>query len=221
MVFINCTPKDVDTYYYKRQGFDDRGWGCVYRCAQTVMATLGYAQHDPEVRMPDGNKLKLLMPHIPDMMYVLGVPHSASPKQMWIEPKQVRDLLVHYCGPRRSLGHRTTQGLTWEPRLIGFGVAANQDLLLRTSREDFDTEYADWRPFHNDVVRHLRRHESPVVLDDGTSGMCVTGFRGTLGSASGEYFMVDPHATGSGLQFKTESVHEYYTRRRMVMALVS
>jgi len=32
----------------------------------------------------------------------------------------------------------------------------------------------DWRPFHNDVVRHLRNHESPVVVDDGISGLCVT-----------------------------------------------
>ena len=32
----------------------------------------------------------------------------------------------------------------------------------------------DWRPFHNDVVRHLRNHESPVVVDDGISSLCVT-----------------------------------------------
>ena len=208
MVFIDCTPNATDTYYYGRQQFDDRGWGCVYRSAQTTLATLGYARGERP------------MPHVLDMMSVLGVDVHEAPGQMWIEPKQVRDLLIEYSGPLHRHGQQTTQQLTWHPRLIGIGVAGNTHLLRRTVPGDFGTTYSDWRLFHNDVVRHLRNHDSPVVVDDGISGLCVTGFRGEIGSGSGEYLLVDPHVTVPGTQFRTVPVTEFYNTP-MMMALVS
>ena len=208
MVFIECTPAPGDTYYYGCQRLDDRGWGCVYRCAQTTMATMGYAVHERA------------MPGIPDMMTTLGVPlQAARVRDLWIEPKQVRDLLLEYCGPKRDSTHHTSERLTWSPRLIGLGIKS--DHLLRTSMDDFDTLYQRWLPFHIEVVRHLRERNSPVVIDDGTTGLCITGLRGPLGSPGGTYLVVDPHVTAPGTQFREIPVVEFYARTPMQMALVS
>ena len=92
----------------------------------------------------------------------------------------------------------------------------------RTAVSDFDAVYGEWVQFHNAVVRHLRVHETPVVIDDGVTGLCISGFRGTIGDPTGGiYLIVDPHVTVPGTQLREIRVEDLYTRAPMMMAVVA
>ena len=71
-------PQHVITpYYYGCDGFQDTGWGCVYRCVQTILRALD-----------------LNVPSLPGMMKQLNVPHTpADPTRMWIEPSDAQTLI--------------------------------------------------------------------------------------------------------------------------------
>lgn len=57
-------------YYYGCDGFRDEGWGCVYRCIQAMLHTLGKE-----------------VPSLPSMMRTLNIDHTPDdPTAMWIEP---------------------------------------------------------------------------------------------------------------------------------------
>ena len=64
-------------YYYSCDGYNDEGWGCVYRCAQAMLHTLGET-----------------VPSLPDMMSQLGIAYTPeNVKLMWIEPIDVKQLV--------------------------------------------------------------------------------------------------------------------------------
>ena len=66
-------------YYYGCDGFRDEGWGCVYRCIQAMLHTLG-----EEVLS------------LPSMMRTLGIDHAPqNPTSMWIEPVDAKTFLVN------------------------------------------------------------------------------------------------------------------------------
>lgn len=57
-------------FYYGCDGFNDHGWGCVYRCLQSLLSRRGHA-----------------VPSLPVMMQQLGIALTPlRPRSMWIEP---------------------------------------------------------------------------------------------------------------------------------------
>jgi len=67
-------------FYYGCDGFNDFGWGCVYRCLQTLLHMRGHA-----------------VPSVPDIMAHLSIPlNPQSHRSMWIEPNDVRDLIPEH-----------------------------------------------------------------------------------------------------------------------------
>lgn len=195
MVFIDCSPDQQDTYYCGRD-VNDQGWGCVYRCAQTLMASM----------FPGSSVITL---H--DMIRLLEIDTTRGSRAMWIEPKQVIELLNAHCD------------LTWTPRLIGVGIKGNEKRMLRTTRSDFNVIYdvADVALFHNTIVRHLRLHNTPVVVDDGVTGLCISGYRGSFGDMHGVYIIIDPHMSVPGTQRYEMKVDDFYARAPMMMAVVA
>ena len=86
-------------FYYGCDGFNDFGWGCVYRCLQTL---LGIRRH--------------AVPSVPDIMAHLAIPlDRQNPRSMWIEPNDVRGLiperteLVIYAPNERVATRRMTR----------------------------------------------------------------------------------------------------------------
>ncbi len=69
--------QDPHLFYYGSDGFNDHGWGCVYRCLQSLLSRRGHP-----------------VPAIPDIMSHLSVPlQRDNPRSMWIEPKDVKTLV--------------------------------------------------------------------------------------------------------------------------------
>ena len=100
----NTEPQRSDRiYYYGCDGYDDFGWGCVYRNTQTVLARGGVP-----------------VPTIPKMMQTLGVPINRSHSRlMWIEPVDAKKLipwttrLIAYA-PDPSLARPRMARTTWD-----------------------------------------------------------------------------------------------------------
>ena len=195
MVYLNTVPDRL--FFYGVDGVQDHGWGCVYRAAQNLFAALDMRP----------------VPTIANMMDDLGVPGSATGRQRWIEPLQVKELLQLYC----ARGTLSLGG--YGPVLVG--LSPRPERMLRTQVSDMDRVHGDWRAFHADVMRHLEAAQVPVVVDDGVVGQCIAGFRGDpMDPATGDYILVDPHATGEGQQVRTTSVDRFYASAPMMMALV-
>ncbi len=72
----NCRIDTQKIYRYGSQGFDDYGWGCVYRNVQTLLA------------LSD-----LPVPSIPEMQTQLGIDPTLFGRNLWIEPVDVRQYL--------------------------------------------------------------------------------------------------------------------------------
>lgn len=180
-------------YFYGCDGVDDWGWGCVYRCAQTLLAAMGRP-----------------VPSLDQMMDMIGIDPAAAGRDRWIEPKQVRDL-VGTLRPRVALD------------LVGWIPSpAAVSRMRRTHLDDFDRIVGDWRYFHAAVVRHLRS-DLPCVCDDGVIGLCVVAFEGPDPEGpdgpegAGVYTLADPHAPRAPV--RTVSVSDFY-RAPMMMALM-
>ena len=97
-------------YYYNCDGFDDSGWGCVYRCLQTLLENLD--KDTPSVL----EIMKLL-----DMKYN---PHD-SLINMWIEPIDCVNVLKnHYKIDSKLICYKPT-------------ISNEHDRMNRTTNKDF------------------------------------------------------------------------------------
>lgn len=98
MMDFSVLPCEVDPYVYQdpRDELDDRGWGCVWRNAQTVIAAMGFSP-----------------PSLDQMMARLGIARTAGRpiQEYWIEPHQAQVVIEPY----------SAHGARLEARLYKFG----------------------------------------------------------------------------------------------------
>ena len=138
----------IRLFHYQCDGTDDRGWGCVWRCAQMLLGSILSADAP--------------VPTLRALMVDMGVDAADTrPAARWIEPKQVRTIVRRWVGPSPAFD------------LVVYNPVPAR--MLHTASRDFDRVHADRDSFHADVLCHLRSSAHPVVVDDGTYGYCIIG----------------------------------------------
>ena len=130
-----------NTYHYGDQGFNDYGWGCSYRNAQTVASALGHE-----------------VPTMEDLLGVYGLDRrKLAARKLWIEPPQVAFMLERLRGIRGSLAVYASESL----RQFEKGM-------LRTKVTDFPhTIEADPEGLLSFLDKHFVSSGGlPVIIDD-------------------------------------------------------
>ena len=150
-------------YGYGDGGFEDGGFGCSYRNAQTLLGALGIPEKD--------------IPSVREMMASLNVAFDRGRplSDMWIEPLQVRDLV-------RAMTGRKLRAL-----VVG-SLAVAESRMLRNVPEDYDDHVPVVEDLH-DLLRASLRGGVPVVVDDGIGSYIVLG----VADDGGGYVVGDPH----------------------------
>jgi hypothetical protein len=185
----------VSFHYYDCRGELDRGWGCTYRCLQTVLSCLPRdlsAAIERDVKNftcqytpVDGFTNRV--PRVVDIQNRLADIKSVEDKwrnsQRWIEPSHVADYLNSYGVPC----HYAT-----------FSLTAGPGAHPGTDAEHFALCAALWRHFSLDPVAQLSAcggvsqealnfvfpvppdtnftaFRTPIVCDDGVRTVCVCG----------------------------------------------
>ena len=150
-------------YGYGDNGFEDGGFGCSYRNAQTLLGALG---------VRDGE-----IPSVRDMMVSLGVEFDRGRplSDMWIEPLQIRDL-VHAIAGRRLRA------------LVAGSLPLAESRMLRNVPAQYDGHVPAVEDLHGMIRASLRRGV-PVVIDDGIGSYIVLG----VADDGGGYVVGDPH----------------------------
>lgn len=199
---------DVDldvpkVYRYHSEGYDDFGWGCVYRNAQTMLRAL-----------------KREVPALPDLTRAVGsgdewllTPGKAC---SWIEPHDIAEYFRRFvpeCGDLRLVNVATRDGARLQnARACRVGTTHVYELLPRPSgleQGSQDALRAAMR-IRSIVVGHLARTRTLVLIDDSINSYLVAGFR-SAGRAGAEYRVLDPHygmrygSRGPGVKFDPQA----------------
>jgi hypothetical protein len=143
-------------YHYNCDGFDDTGFGCVYRNAQTCLSAMG-VEPVPSIQS--------MMQHFHGPM-VLSRYRSVAPVTLWIEPYDVEMYLGSQL-PRvatRAVCYSPTADMVYTachrtPRFV-YGSA--------NTFFDFDRYLAECR-------EHLTRVRPgvPILIDNGVYSFCL------------------------------------------------
>ncbi|MDC0366903.1 hypothetical protein OAM67_00580 [bacterium] len=167
---------------YGDQGVDDHGWGCVYRCVQTVQRYW----HKRVMTVPQ--------------MRTLSIKHGGKPTadsnlknksitSLWIEPPCIRKCYLLPKTGRVVLfcPGDPTQFLQKSPIISNL---TDFDCILRTKEE--------WWTFLGD---RLRTQKSPVIIDDKVCSYVVYGFD------QDDVLIGDPHFPDRELRRRKISLH--------------
>jgi len=177
-------------HHYCCDGYDDTGWGCVYRNTQSI---LSYLNKD--------------VPSIPQMLDFFNKPHDGHGSKMWIEPHQSalflkgqlknRIIEVLYVKDDKAIEHvmfTPIEIYTSYPNLILSGKEGMMDLVKM-------------------MDSHLANGLSPIMIDNGTYSYLIKDIHD--GTAS----IVDPHCS-KGVRILSRDLFRWLSNSVCWMCLI-
>ena len=191
----------VPKYFYGCDGFKDHNWGCCYRCGQMLAGALG-----------------LRVPELPTLMSWCGTLKAYKEgrigRPLWIEPPDVARCVRRLVDARGA-------GRRWKVReWLYMPDDRARSRMLRCSPDHYRRVLRSRAGAGDRLRRHLRRHRTPVVVDNGISAYVVVGMRCAGASGSGpcvlRYF--DPHQTQASRVENTWTEDQFWAHPLWMMA---
>ena len=182
-------------YHYCCDGHDDRGWGCVYRNIQTLLAfyrasyqtTTGAKKYTNAV--VHGNSA---IPELYEITNFFGKNTDSKGTSMWIEPWQASKFLEKETGTtsRHVLyinGDRYLDNLRFTP----LEIYTEHGNAIHTNFAEFDDEIKNY--FH-DNNNNKESKMYPIMIDNGTYSYLIEDYVRTA-NMKDKIKLIDPHTT--------------------------
>lgn len=164
--------KEMKVYHYKCDGFDDTGFGCVYRNAQTCMSALGL---DP---VPD---IQTLLKYFHGPTIMAGY-RSMPAMKLWLEPY---DVGLYFSS---ELPQYNTHSFCYSPTVDMVHLSCHRT--PRCAYTSHNTFY-DFDAYLTGCRAHLSANPGiPILIDNGVYSFCLKEI-----IDDGVVVLIDPHVT--------------------------
>ena len=162
-------------YQYGDEGYNDHGFGCVYRNIQSIVSCLSLK--DPSVTVPNIREM---------IREIKGPDFEKLPAvERWIEPIDACQYI------------KTKWGIDGE-NYMSIGYHGKPPVILTTNKTIYEFSTYGSDEMIDLIKEHFRKSDVPVLIDDGTMSYLILGYSENMLQIS------DPHTSERKVYFWPE-----------------
>lgn len=162
-----------EIFHYKKNNFNDVGFGCSYRNIQTIISALKLFYFNTLI-VPDIEELlKEIKPGYKDIIATSNI------KSLWIEPHDIYDYFYKHLGMR---GNRILYCVSMFDikKMLNERDISKYEVFLHKIRFDKVLQI---------FVNHFKESKLPIVIDDGVYSYLIS----EIYKCKKKFVLIDPH----------------------------
>jgi hypothetical protein len=184
-------------YYYCCDNNNDIGYGCTYRCIQTLISAIKY-YHNEQQTIPSLQEMLLF--------FKKNIHNITQKSELWIEPHQAKIFIESYI-------HNTTR-YSFKETLYTPNPESIQNILktpieIYTFENNMIYTKNNINNFKQEMIYHFQKSKLPIITDNGTYTYIISNCE--YNNNILEISIIDPHKIQPNTQIFKRNWNDMFT----------